>query len=113
MSVPDNLRVSCKVFIAAKDGSDHPAMGQGVADLLRGVVDTGSLNKSAKNLGMSYSKAWTLLGEVEKTLGVTLMERNGSHGSELSQQGVEMLALYDRINQQIREYAESLLESAR
>ncbi len=49
--------------------------GPGTHELLRRVDETGSLNRAAKDMGMSYSKAWRIVHEVEERLGVALFER--------------------------------------
>ena len=49
--------------------------GPGTNELLRRVDETGSLNQAAKDMAMSYSKAWRIVREVEQRLGVVLFER--------------------------------------
>ena len=44
--------------------------GPGARELLRCVDETGSLSQGAKKMGMSYSKAWRMVGEIERGLGV-------------------------------------------
>lgn len=40
---------------------DERALGPGKADLLDAIARTGSISKAAKAMGMSYSRAWTLV----------------------------------------------------
>ena len=40
--------------------------GPGARELLRSVDETGSLSQGAKKMGMSYSKAWRMVGEIEQ-----------------------------------------------
>jgi molybdate transport system regulatory protein len=42
------------------------AIGQGKADLLQGVRETGSIAGAARRMGMSYRKAWLLLDEMNR-----------------------------------------------
>lgn len=57
---------------------DQPFFGKGRADLLRHIMEHGSITKAAKAMGMSYKKAWDLVASmnalsdkpyVEKKLG--------------------------------------------
>ena len=74
------------------------AFGPGIARLLEGVRDYGSLRRSAAEMGMSYNKAWNIVRESEKLLGFALMERRigGARGggAVLTAQGAEMLTRY-------------------
>ena len=76
---------------AASEGSDF---GHGLAALLEGVKEGGSLNKAAKDMGMAYSKAWKTLKNTEKELGFELLERRAQHGSVLTEKGEEFLILF-------------------
>ena len=51
------------------------SFGPGPMRLLRGVEEGGSLHQAAEAMGMSYSKAWTLLRKLEKEWGFTLLDR--------------------------------------
>ena len=72
--------------------------GPGGFELLRRVDQMGSLNRAAKSIAMSYSKAWHVVREVEERLGVPLFERriggvNGG-GSSLTDEARSLLARY-------------------
>ncbi len=71
--------------------------GPGAFELLRRVEQMGSLNKAAKSMAMSYSKAWRVVREVEERLGVSLFERRigGPHGGGSSLTG-EARSLLER-----------------
>jgi len=53
-----------------------PMFGPGTYELLVRVAETGSLHRSAQQMGMSYSKAWRIVREAEEHLGVGLLERH-------------------------------------
>ncbi len=107
--LPGEIGIFTRVFITNGEGDDHPAFGGGVADLLAGVRDTGSLNRAAKQLGMAYSKAWKLIGNMEKSFGFLLLNRDGAHGSTLSTQGEMLLCAYVTVQRRTNEYAVQLL----
>jgi molybdate transport system regulatory protein len=74
--------------------------GEGFA-LLLDLDKTGSLTASARNLGISYRKAWGLLHEVEQHLGLELTEkrRGGAAGGRtvLSEKGRQLVMAYNNL----------------
>ena len=72
--------------------------GEGFA-LLLDIDRTGSITASARNLGMSYRKAWGLLNEVEQHLGFRLTDkrRGGAAGGRtlLSSEGRQLVRAYN------------------
>lgn len=77
---------------------EKKAFGPGIAELLEGVERLGSLSKSARKMGMSYSKAWTVVHGCERELGFLLIEsriggKNGG-GAGLTGEAREMLSRY-------------------
>ncbi|MCU0459303.1 MAG: LysR family transcriptional regulator [Bacteroidales bacterium] len=69
--------------------------------LLLDLDNTGSLTASAKNLGMSYRKAWGMLHDVEQHLGFRLTEkrRGGAAGGRtvLSDKGRQLVRAYNNL----------------
>lgn len=89
----------------SKSGS---LFGRGIADLCLGVRETGSLNASAKGMGMAYSKAWRIIKETEAALNIQLLNRDGAHGSNLTNVGNKLLDSYLDINEKLQAEAEKL-----
>jgi molybdate transport system regulatory protein len=58
-----------------KDG--ELILGSGRRDLLRLIRDLGSLNRAAKELGMSYRAAWGKIRDTERSLGWKLVQVQG------------------------------------
>lgn len=75
--------------------------GEGFA-LLLDINGTGSLTASARNLGMSYRKAWGKLRDVEQHLGFHLVEkrRGGAAGgrTNLSAEGRQLVSAYNSLH---------------
>ena len=99
------------VWLSKDDGK---YFGPGVAMLIEGVKRTGSLSSAAKEIGMAYSKAWTILRNAERTLGVKLISSTtgGRHGggAVLTPEGEQMLAAYTAFSQEVRECGEALFQ---
>jgi molybdate transport system regulatory protein len=73
--------------------------GPGTHERLRHVEDTGSLHQAAKLMGMSYTKAWTLLRKTEEHLGWPLVERHvggaAGGGTSLTRGGLDLLQRFE------------------
>mgnify|MGYP000313093401 CR=1 FL=1 len=88
-----DLHPQVKLMIASSADRKGPSFGKGAATLLHGIEQNGSLNKTAKDLHMAYSKAWSMIKKVEEGLGFTLIERYGARGSKLTEEGKKFLEL--------------------
>ena len=68
--------------------------------LLKHIAETGSLAEAAQRMGLSYRRAWGKVREIERNIGVTLVESEiggaGGGGSHLTRQGERLVALYQR-----------------
>ena len=102
------LRSQFRLFGAGK------AFGPGVAELLDGIVRTGSLRQSAMAMDMSYNKAWSVLRQSEANLGIQLVERivggAGGGGSRLTAEGMEFLERYRSFCKEANACLEKLAE---
>lgn len=78
--------------------------GPGIAALLEGIVQNGSLRQSALEMGMSYNKAFRIVKECEAQLGFPLLRRfkggTGGGGAELTEAGARLLADYRSFEQE-------------
>lgn len=81
-------------------GKERILDGEGF-DLLVDLDRTGSLTATARNLGMSYRKAWGMLNDVERHLGFRLTEkrRGGASGGRtlLSEKGQQLVMAYNSL----------------
>lgn len=102
----DQYTAFSKIFIAS-NGPDEVAFGRGLISLLRAIDQAGSLNRACKVVGISYSKAWKRLRKVEEQMSVTLVEKNGSHGSALTAEGKSLVDMYDKLNASVNQFAVS------
>lgn len=88
---------------------DDIAMGPGKADLLQAIATTGSISAAARQMGMSYRRAWLLVDTMNHCFQTPLVSSvtGGSQGggARLTPLGEEVLALYQRLQQQLDEVA--------
>lgn len=89
-------------------------MGPGLAELLHGVAEQGSLRKAAQAMGMSYSKAWTHVRRAEQICGAKLTQPaaggEGGGGSALTQEGGWLLEAYDQFVKKADEKVRELMD---
>jgi molybdate transport system regulatory protein len=75
------------------------ALGPGKVDLLEAIGETGSISGAARELGMSYRRAWLLVETMNRCFRQPLVATSSFRrgGASLTGQGHEILALYRRI----------------
>ncbi len=81
------------------------ALGPGKVKLLEKVSETGSITAAAKELDMSYMRAWTLIRRMNACFTQPLVSAShggprGGGGAELTATGRKVLHLYREMEQQ-------------
>ncbi|MCH4178345.1 MAG: LysR family transcriptional regulator [Megasphaera sp.] len=98
----------CKVTVRIM--TDRKAFGPGVAEILTGIRKYHSLRGAARQMGMSYTKAWTIIREAEKIWGFSLTQRHagGKEGgsSVLTEPARIVLERYEAMSRELHELAE-------
>jgi len=83
---------------------DVVAVGPGKVALLEAIDRTGSITAAAKDLDMSYRRAWLLLDELNRSLRTPAVDsaKGGQRGggSALTDAGRQLIELYRRIETQ-------------
>ena len=112
MSDLANLKPTIRLSIMNPDAESGSLFGRGIASLCLGVRETGSLNAADKGMGMAYSKAWRIIKDTEAALDLQLLNRDGAHGSDLTEAGNKLLDTYLAIEEKLQKEAEELFEAA-
>jgi len=94
---------------------DDIAIGPGKADLLEAIVRTGSISAAAKQMAMSYRRAWQLVGTmnrcfVEPLVILAIGGKQGG-GALLSPLGDTVLKDYRALQRALESAAESHAET--
>ena len=104
------MKVAYKVWLDQKG----KAFGDGPYDLLKRVEMTRSLHQAARQIDMSYSKAWRLIRTLEERLGFALLERKvggpSGGGSLLTPRARTLMKDYQRFRHDIREAVEKIYQ---
>lgn len=100
----DDYSLKVKLYL---EDSQEKFMGIGVLWLLQKIEECGSLRSAAINLGISYSKAFKMVENLENALGQSVLERKrgGSSriGATLTPFGVQFVSLYDGFQKQCKQ----------
>ncbi len=84
----------------------EPVFGRGRRFLLQAIDTYGSINRAAKEINISYRKAWSYIKAMEERLGIKLVERkaggrNGG-GAVLTEEAREFIRKYEMMENGIR-----------
>ena len=106
MSSKNNLQPIIRLAVKSDDSDSNSQFGRGIANLCLGVREKGSLNAAAKGMKMAYSKAWRIIKETEAALDMQLLDRDGAHGSTLTEDGNKLLDAYLEVDEKLQKIAE-------
>ncbi len=99
----DNVNLKVKLYLESDKGK---FMGIGVLWLLEKVKACGSLRSAASELGISYSKAFRMVQNLETELGVEVLERKRGgmqrSGASLTRFGEDFICLYDTFQRECK-----------
>lgn len=92
--------------------TDEKCFGPGIAQLLHGVDELHSLRAAAGRIGMAYSKAWTILRESQRALGIPLLNsttggKNGG-GASLTNEARALLEAYETYCTRLKSAAQDI-----
>lgn len=91
------MKAVTKIIFLDENGEKF--FGEGPAQLLNQIKETGSLRAAAMSMGMAYTKALKLIKNAEKALGFPLITRvtggKDGGGSCLTKEGEEWLSKYE------------------
>lgn len=89
----------------------EPIFGSGCRRLLEAIERHGSINRAAREVNVSYRKAWSYIKAMEERLCVTLVERRtgGKHGggASLTDDARTFMEKYERLETGIREIVDA------
>ena len=97
MSNPKRKPIVCKSRFRIKL-EDQIALGPGKVDLLEAIERTGSISQAARELNLSYRRAWDLVDTMNRCFKTPLVSRTtgGKHGggARLTALGKRMTTIY-------------------
>ncbi|HET6515597.1 MAG TPA: FmdE family protein [Thermodesulfovibrionales bacterium] len=104
----NGIEIRSKLWIEV-DG--EPVFGRGREFLLRAIDAHGSISQAAKEIGISYRKAWSYIKSMEERLDMKLVERkaggrNGG-GASLTKEARDLLGRYRMMDEGIRDVVDA------
>lgn len=99
------MQVKSKVWFE-KDG--ELVFGIGKSLILKAIGETGSINKAAKKMDMSYRHAWSYIRSAEKRLGRPLLikVKGGKEGggAVLTDYAKDLLEKFEKLEEDVKIY---------
>ena len=85
-------------------------LGPGRVELMQRIVNTGSINKAAAEMGMSYKKAWEMINELNTQAATPLVitqtggEKGG--GSIITEEAKKLIAYHKQLRKRFLAFLE-------
>lgn len=99
------MKIKSKVWL---EKNNNLVFGSGRFLLLSAINSSGSINKAAKELKMSYRRAWSYINSAEKHLGRRLIIRKkgglSGGGAVLTAFAIDMLIKFIKLNCDVEEF---------
>ncbi|WP_228520822.1 MULTISPECIES: winged helix-turn-helix domain-containing protein [Flavobacterium] len=105
------MKIKSKIWIETDEGI---LISEGRIHLLKQIEATGSLNKAAKEMNISYQKAWKLIDASNKAskepLIATQVGGNKGGGTVITPYGKSLIASFEKINVACWEFLDAELK---
>ena len=96
-----------------KNGQSY--LGKGRVELLKAIIELGSISAAARSMNMSYKKAWESVDAMNSVSDEPLVTRttggSGGGGTTVTNAGIEAIKLYELIDQRCIAFLEEELRS--
>lgn len=99
------MQIKSKVWLE-KDG--ELVFGVGKTRILETINNTGSINKAAKKMKMSYRRAWSCVVSIEKRIGRPLVIRTKGGktggGAILTDYAKDILKKFEKLEEEVEKF---------
>lgn len=96
------MKIRSKIWL---DIDGQPVFSEGREALLKAIDRYGSINQAAKNIGITYRRAWSYIKAMEERMGVVFVERHvggrRGGGAKLTSAARDFLHKYGRLERGI------------
>jgi molybdate transport system regulatory protein len=86
-------------------------LGAGRMKILESIDRTGSINKTSKELKMSYKTVWSKIKSTEKNLGKPVVLADRQKGTTLTEDGRRLLEKYKQLKQRCIEADDNIFDN--
>jgi len=103
-------QINARFWLLGQAGEAQTYVGIGRIELLEKIGKYGSMNRAAKEMGMSYKKAWQLIEELNTFSEQPLVVKNqggvSGGGTQLTEQGKKVIAVFRAFEQRFQAFLE-------
>jgi molybdate transport system regulatory protein len=89
------------------ESQDDRFFGPGRLQLLENIIETGSISQAAKQMGMSYKKAWDLVNSMNQhTIKPIVSTQTGGEkggGTVVTEEGKQLVAAFKKLNDEFQQ----------
>jgi len=105
LAPPADARASCPGIRFRLDFHHQCSVGIGKISLLEAIARTGSLSQAARDIGMSYRRAWLLIDSMNAEFDTRVISAtvggSGGGGAQLTSFGRELIQAYRNLEARI------------
>ena len=99
-------RIRARLWVVGAD--EHNYLGVGKVRLMELIDEMGSISQAARNLGMSYKRAWSLVEEINQVGRSPYVAKGvggaGGGHAELTEAGRHAVQQYRKLEQELAEF---------
>jgi molybdate transport system regulatory protein len=104
-----SLRLLSRQWIVDED--DNIIIGEGRKEIFETIERTGSINKTAKIMKMSYKGVWGKIKATEKYMSTRLVNTDRNLGSSLTEEGKSLLEKYALLKKECLEADDKIFKT--
>ena len=102
-----HFRVTGSLWI---ESEEQRFLGPGRVELLERIEETGSINQAAKQMGMSYKKAWEMVNSLNaQTKNPVVITQTGGEkggGTTITDEARELIRYYRQVRERFKRFLE-------
>lgn len=100
--------INARFWLLGQKGEERTYVGIGRIELLEKIGQYGSMNRAAKEMGMSYKKAWKLIEELNAFCEAPLVVKShggvAGGGTQLTEQGKKVIAQFRHFEKRLQAF---------
>ena len=104
-----SFRLKSRQWIVDENGKI--IIGEGRKEILENIEKTGSINKAAKVMKMSYKGVWSKIKATENYMNKRIVDTSKKRGSCLTKEGKELLEKYNRLKKKCLQADDKIFRS--
>ncbi|AWR95166.1 winged helix-turn-helix domain-containing protein [Acidianus brierleyi] len=100
------MKFNFKLWIENEDGK--PILGKGGVELVKAIIETGSISGASEKLNLSYKFAWEYVRRINASVGGMELKKGGKNagGTEIPEKLKKMLEIYNSAQEEVQKVLE-------